>query len=144
MLTLQQVLFKLDREGYGDLATWKHVLSSDGALDLTGWTRHQFLHMCILSGCDYVPSIAGMGIKSAYRVARSGRTVDKVRGVAVCTVVLWQAVSLFSHSVASLQLFDTLCRLHHVPPGYQEEFERARLTFLHQRVYDPAKKVHPR
>lgn len=28
-----------------------------------------------------------------------------------------------------------------IPPSYEDEFKRARLTFLHQRVFDPSSKV---
>ena len=31
------------------------------------WNEDQFLQMCILSGCDYLPSIPGLGLKSVSR-----------------------------------------------------------------------------
>lgn len=34
-----------------------------------------------------------------------------------------------------VQLFSKLRRLRHIPPGYCESFERARMTFQHQRVF---------
>jgi len=38
----------------------------------------QFLHMCILSGCDYLDSIPGMGIKSAHKYVKQSRGKDQV------------------------------------------------------------------
>lgn len=40
-----------------------------------------------------------------------------------------------------LQLFSKLRRSRHIPPGYEEGFERARMTFRHQRVYCHDRKV---
>jgi exonuclease-1 len=35
--------------------------------------------MAILSGCDYLDSIPGMGLKTAYRLVRQYKTVERVR-----------------------------------------------------------------
>ena len=29
---------------------------------------------------------------------------------------------------------------HRIPIGYEENFQKAKITFLHQRVWDPVKK----
>lgn len=69
------------------------------------------LDISILSGCDYLESIQGVGVTTAHKLLSRERTVENV--------------------VAHLQ-----CRKQ-VPPNYLEDFFRARKTFLHQIVYDP-------
>jgi exonuclease-1 len=73
-----------------------------------------FRLMCILSGCDYLPSIAGMGIKNAHKlVAKNKDNVPR----------LFQNIRLEGKLT--------------IPKGYEGQFETANLTFLHQRVWDP-------
>jgi 5'-3' exonuclease len=38
----------------------------------------QFLDMCLFAGCDYLPSIPGLGIKTAYKLIKQHRTFKKV------------------------------------------------------------------
>ncbi|EPE26808.1 PIN [Glarea lozoyensis ATCC 20868] len=82
-------------------------------ITLTGWSDKEFRQMAILSGCDYLSSINNMGLKTAYRMLRKHKNVEKV--------------------VRMLQ-FDGK---FHVPKGYLEAFNQAELTFLHQRVFCP-------
>ncbi|TVY35645.1 Exodeoxyribonuclease [Lachnellula subtilissima] len=82
-------------------------------ITLTGWSDKEFRQMAILSGCDYLASISNMGLKTAYRMVRKHKTIEKV--------------------IRMLQ-FDGK---FHVPKGYLEKFYQAELTFLHQRVYCP-------
>jgi exonuclease-1 len=82
-------------------------------INLTGWTETEFRHMAILSGCDYLASINNMGLKTAYRMIRKHKTIEKV---------------------LRMLSFDGKFR---VPKGYLEDFYRAELTFLHQRVFCP-------
>lgn len=82
-------------------------------INLTGWTEKEFRQMAILSGCDYLASIANMGLKTAYRMIRKHKTIEKV--------------------IRMLQ-FDGK---YHVPKDYLDAFYQAELTFLHQRVFCP-------
>ncbi|RDW78236.1 hypothetical protein BP5796_06088 [Coleophoma crateriformis] len=82
-------------------------------ITLTGWSDVEFRRMAILSGCDYLASINNMGLKTAYRMVRKHKTIEKV--------------------IRMLQ-FDGK---HHVPNGYLEAYYQAELTFLHQRVFCP-------
>jgi len=36
--------------------------------------------MCVLAGCDYLPSLPGLGIKTAFKLVKSYRTIDNVMG----------------------------------------------------------------
>lgn len=68
--------------------------------------------MAILSGCDYLPSIPGIGLKTANSLLRKWKTAE-------------QAVRILS-----------LEGKKNVPRGYMEKFRMAEKCFLHQRVYD--------
>lgn len=70
----------------------------------------------MLSGCDYLDSIPGIGLKTAHRLLRRHKTVEKV--------------------VQMIKLEGTL----HVPANYIQSFAQAELAFIHQRVYDPSLK----
>jgi exonuclease 1 len=80
---------------------------------LRGWTDAQFRAMAILSGCDYLPSIPGVGLKTAWTLLRTYRTPENVI----------RAVRLEGKKA--------------VPQGYLEAFMIAEKVFLYQRVYDP-------
>lgn len=84
-------------------------------INLTGWSDTEFRRMAILSGCDYLASISNMGLKTAYRMVRKHKTIEKI--------------------VRMLQ-FDGK---FHVPKGYIEAFQQAESTFLYQRVFCPKK-----
>lgn len=47
-------------------------------LDLSGFTQQMLLEMCILSGCDYLSSIPGMGVKRAHALIQKLKTYEKV------------------------------------------------------------------
>ncbi|KAF7860593.1 uncharacterized protein EAF02_010827 [Botrytis sinoallii] len=82
-------------------------------VNLTGWSDAEFRRMAILSGCDYLPSMSNMGLKTAYRLVRKHKTIEKV--------------------LRMIQ-FDGK---FHVPKNYLESFYQAEFTFLHQRVFCP-------
>ncbi|KAL8744848.1 MAG: hypothetical protein Q9190_002945 [Brigantiaea leucoxantha] len=106
------LLTKLDQ--YGDcIEINRNDFTACRDISLVGWTDAEFRRMAILSGCDYLASINKMGLKTAYRLVRKYRTIEKI-------------VRMLS--------FDGQ---YHVPAGYFEAFKRAELTFLHQRVFCP-------
>ena len=84
---------------------------------LRGWTDEQFRAMAILSGCDYLPSIPGVGLKTAWTFLRKYRTPENV--------------------IRALRLEGKKS----VPQGYLEAFMVTEKVFLHQRVYDPLKEM---
>ncbi|KAI9824365.1 MAG: hypothetical protein M1819_000870 [Sarea resinae] len=108
----KHLLTKLDR--YGNcVEIRRNDFTACREINLAGWTDTEFRRMAILSGCDYLTSMNGLGLKTAYRLVRKHKTVEKVL-----------------HSVQ----FDGQ---HRVPSGYLEAFRQAELTFLHQRVFCP-------
>ncbi|TBU34279.1 PIN domain-like protein [Dichomitus squalens] len=117
----KNVLFKLDPAAatvtHISRADFAAVASADGGgsgLSLLGWSDAQFRTMAILSGCDYLPSIPGIGLKTAWALLRKHRTVENM--------------------VDALRLEGK----KKVPKGYLDAFRRAERVFMHQRVYDPA------
>ena len=117
----KQVLLKLDSvEGTvvsisrADFASL--TPSAGGGISLHGWSDVQFRAMAILSGCDYLPSISGVGLKTAWTLLRKHGTVDNV--------------------IRALQIEGK----KNVPRGYLQAFKLAEKVFLHQRVYDPLKR----
>lgn len=85
-------------------------------ISLAGWSDVEFRRMAILSGCDYLASINNMGLKTAYRMVRKHKTIEKI-------IRMLQFDGKFS-----------------VPKGYLEAYQRAEFTFLHQRVFCPEKR----
>ena len=47
-------------------------------MNLNGWNDEMFRHMCILSGCDYLPNIPKVGIKRAYNLVKQKRYIKNV------------------------------------------------------------------
>lgn len=106
------LLTKLDQ--YGNCIEINQAdFSACRDINLTGWSEKEFRQMAILSGCDYLASITNMGLKTAYRMIRKHKNVEKV--------------------IRMLQ-FDGK---YHVPKEYLDNFYQAELTFLHQRVFCP-------
>ena len=111
----KKLITKLDQ--YGDCV---EIRRSDFAacrdMSLAGFTDHDFRHMAILSGCDYLSSISKMGLKTAHSYVRKYKTVEKV-------IRMLEFENKFD-----------------VPPGYLDRFYRAERTFLHHRVFCPIEK----
>ncbi|RMZ91384.1 hypothetical protein DV736_g1396, partial [Chaetothyriales sp. CBS 134916] len=82
-------------------------------ISLAGWTDAMFRCMAILSGCDYLPNINKMGLKTAYRFVRKHKEAQK--------------------TIRMIALEGKLT----VPVDYLERFQQAELTFLHHRVFCP-------
>ncbi len=108
----KRLLSKLDQ--HGDLIEINRAdFTACREVSFVGWTDADFRRMCILSGCDYLPNIGRVGLKTAYRSIRKYRNVEKV--------------------LRMLQLEGQ----YHVPAGYIQSFKQAELTFLYQRVFCP-------
>ncbi|PHH69356.1 hypothetical protein CDD80_6795 [Ophiocordyceps camponoti-rufipedis] len=84
-------------------------------VSLAGWTDTEFRRMAILSGCDYLDNLPGVGLKTAYRLLRKGKTPERV--------------------VRMLQFEGK-----RVSENYLTQFYQAEMTFLHQWVFCPTKK----
>lgn len=109
------LLTKLDQ--YGDCIMVKQEdFTACRDINLVGWTCDDFRRMAILSGCDYLEGIHKMGLKTAHRMLRKYKTVERV--------------------VRFAQLEGKL----KIPAGYLDAFTQAENTFLYQWVYCPEAK----
>ncbi|KMZ66855.1 Flap endonuclease 1 [Zostera marina] len=106
-----RIIFKMDKFGQG-VEFRSSMLSRNKDLNFFGFTQQMVLETCILSGCDYLQSLPGMGLKRAHTLIQNFKTFDKV-------------IRHLRYNTAA------------VPPLYEESFQKAIWTFLHQRVYDP-------
>ncbi|PWA98234.1 5'-3' exonuclease, C-terminal domain-containing protein [Artemisia annua] len=106
-----RIIYKMDKFGQGVEFQYSK-LQNNRELNLAGFTKQMILEMCILSGCDYLQSLPGMGLKKAHALIKKFKCYNKV--------------------VKHLK-FSGIA----VPPLYEESFRKAIMTFQHQRVYDP-------
>ena len=107
------LLTKLDQ--YGECVMVNRAdFTACREISLVGWTDKEFRIMAMLSGCDYLPGIDKMGLKTAYRLVRKHKVVDRI---------------------ARTVQFDGKMK---VPVGYLDAFTRAERTFLYQWVFCPA------
>jgi exonuclease-1 len=106
------LLTKLDK--YGNCVMIRRQdFTACREMSLVGWSDQDFRCMSILSGCDYLDSIEGIGLKTAYRLLRKHKKVERVL----------QAVRLEGKKK--------------VPSDYLQQFVQAEMTFLYQWVYCP-------
>lgn len=103
-------VFKLDREGNCQSISLKDVFALP---ELAGISANAFIECCILSGCDYLPSIPKMGFRTAVKRMHRYRN--------------------FAALIAGLRSELTW----DVPDDYEENFRQVREIFAQQRVYDP-------
>ncbi|EHK23538.1 uncharacterized protein TRIVIDRAFT_37141, partial [Trichoderma virens Gv29-8] len=84
-------------------------------ISLTGWSDAEFRRMAIMSGCDYLNGLPGVGLKTAYRMLRKTKSPERI--------------------VRLLQFEGK-----RISENYLTLFYQAELTFLHQWVFCPTKK----
>jgi exonuclease-1 len=75
-----QIIFKMDKFGQG-VEFQITRLERNRELDFNGFTRQMLLEMCILSGCDYLPSLPGMGVKRAHALIQKLKCHEKVNPI---------------------------------------------------------------
>lgn len=111
-----RVIFKLDKDGNG-----VEINQSDFGMikEMRFWDIDRFRQMCILSGCDYLDSPRGIGLKKALKLLH--------RTDAYKLIDMWKN---WGQSVKAPVL----------PADYSSKFKVADLVFLYQRVYCPKKK----
>ncbi|XP_065833500.1 exonuclease 1-like [Oscarella lobularis] len=107
----KEVMFKMDESGNGILVNLSRLNEVKG---MHSFTLDSFRHMCILSGCDYLASVAGMGLVTARKM------------MIKCGMDPLKVIRLMRMS-----------GMKKVPEDYAEEFEKADMTFLYQVVFDP-------
>ena len=109
----ERVLFKMDDVGNGFLINLSEVGNVKGH-NMLGFSEDSFRHMCILSGCDYLDNIPGIGLVTADKLMRK-YGFDPVKAIRAVRVE----------------------KPNSVPQNYEESFQQANMTFLYQTVFDP-------
>lgn len=84
------------------------------------FTEEKFRYMCILSGCDYLSSLRGIGLAKACKLLRLANNPDILKVVRKIGHYLKMNIT--------------------VPEDYIKGFIRANNTFLYQLVFDPIKR----
>ncbi|XP_054568976.1 exonuclease 1 [Eptesicus fuscus] len=84
------------------------------------FTEEKFRYMCILSGCDYLSSLRGIGLAKACKVLRLANNPDIVKVIKKIGHYLKMNIT--------------------VPEDYIKGFIRANNTFLYQLVFDPIRR----
>ncbi|XP_006902581.1 PREDICTED: exonuclease 1-like [Elephantulus edwardii] len=84
------------------------------------FTEEKFRYMCILSGCDYLSSLRGIGLAKACKLLRLANNPDIIKVIKKIGHYLKMNIT--------------------VPEDYIKGFIRANNTFLYQLVFDPIKR----
>ncbi|KAG6551633.1 hypothetical protein Mapa_006712 [Marchantia paleacea] len=110
------VLFKMDRYGHCEEICLQKLFECDEtpakALCFKGFTQDLFLGMCVMAGCDFLPSIPGIGVKRAHALLAKYRSIPRV-----LSKLKFEKPTVF-------------------PENYITGFSQAKAIFSHARVYD--------
>lgn len=113
----KRILFKLDLTGNCLLIDSSKLYLSMGCRE-DKYTFEKFRYMCILSGCDYLDSLPGIGLAKACKFILKTEETDMMR-----------ALDKIPSYLNMRQLI--------VPEDYKINFLKADATFQHMIVYDP-------
>ncbi|KAI8376386.1 PIN domain-like protein [Radiomyces spectabilis] len=105
------VIFKLNKYGEGVQIRLSN-LNRLKEMKLGDWDATKIRHMCILSGCDYLPSLPGVGLKTAYQLLKTYKSADQV-----------------------IKVLRSQGKMKKIP-HYQEAFHRADQAFMYPFVFD--------
>uniref|UniRef100_A0AAY4EYX5 Exonuclease 1 n=1 Tax=Denticeps clupeoides TaxID=299321 RepID=A0AAY4EYX5_9TELE len=118
----KKVILKMDKLGNGLEIDQAHLGRCRSLGDI--FTEEKFRYMCILSGCDYLASLYGIGLGKACRLLKMANNPDILKVIRKMGQYLKMNIS--------------------VPDEYVEGFIKANNTFLYQLVFDPiSRKVVP-
>lgn len=117
----KKILFKMDNNGGGILVEQEQLHISMN-MPRDKFTFDKFVNMCILSGCDYLPSLHGIGLAKACK---------------------------FFTITTNPDIHNVLCKLPsylkmphlEVTTEYRDGFMQAKNTFLYQLVFDPLERI---
>jgi hypothetical protein len=115
------LFYKLSFTGEGKYLNTEKLFSSKiiSKYPLNNFDKNSFLIMCIMSGCDYLKSFKGVGLKKAYKIVKEDSLLDNCIKKAL-------SGSTSKYSVETIE-------------KYKENFIKAILTFRFQVVYCPMK-----
>ncbi|XP_023766582.1 exonuclease 1 [Lactuca sativa] len=107
------VVFKMDRYGNGEEIALDKVLGSVRRIpSFLDFDKELFAGMCGLAGCDFLPSVPGIGISKAYALVSKYRNLSRV-------------LSMLKYEKGN-----------QMPQEYFKSFKEACVVFHHARIYD--------
>ncbi|XP_034041531.1 exonuclease 1 [Thalassophryne amazonica] len=114
----KKVILKMDKHGNGLEIDQSHL----GRCRSLGnvFTEEKFRYMCIISGCDYLPSLHGIGLGKACKLLRLAKDPDILKVI---------------RKMGQYLKMDLV-----VPEEYIAGFVKANNTFLYQLVFDPLRR----
>lgn len=114
---VKKVFFKMDRSGNGFEVDMERIDEVDEEVNMKNFSHDMFMTTCIISGCDYLDSIKGVGFKKAHRLVYEN-------GIDLKTIM------------KKIRREGKLL----IPPDYEQNYEKAILTFKFQFVFCPDKR----
>ncbi|XP_045148774.1 exonuclease 1 isoform X2 [Echinops telfairi] len=114
----KKVILKMDQLGNGLEIDQARLGMCKQLRDM--FTEEKFRYMCILSGCDYLSSLRGIGLAKACKLLRLANNPDIVKVIKKIGHYLKMNIK--------------------VPDDYIKGFIQANNTFLYQLVFDPIKR----
>ncbi|KAJ8665103.1 hypothetical protein QAD02_006765 [Eretmocerus hayati] len=120
----KKIFFKMDMYGYGVLVEQNKLHLAMG-LSQSQFHMDKFRHMCILSGCDYLASLPGIGLAKACKFIIKNSDEN-----------IYNALQRLGSSLNMKSLT--------VTKEYRDNFMRALVTFKHQLVYCPLRRKQVR
>ncbi|XP_022137457.1 exonuclease 1 [Momordica charantia] len=106
-------IFKMDRYGNGEEMMLDKIFDSAGCTpSFRNFDKELLTGMCVLAGCDFLPSVPGIGIAKAYALVSKYRNLERVL------------------SVLKLE------KRKQMPEDYFKFFRQAMAVFQHAQIYD--------
>ncbi|KAM1938305.1 hypothetical protein FF1_015921 [Malus domestica] len=113
----QAIVFKMDHYGNGEEIVLENVFNPGSRKpSFQNFDQELFTGMCVLAGCDFLPSVHGIGIAKAYALVAKYRNLDR-------------ALSALKSQKGSQMAED-----------YPKCFREAVAVFQHAQIYDADKK----
>lgn len=109
------IVFGCDKMLYKFDGTTVHEFNRSKLIKHDDFLNKYIKEICILSGCDYLPSVKGIGLISAIKLIKKHQCYKK----AILEIGIKKVV----------------------PKDYENEFQRALITFEEQIVFDPISKT---
>ncbi|KAK2971884.1 hypothetical protein RJ640_015404 [Escallonia rubra] len=106
------VVFKMDRHGNGEEIVLDKVFDPARVPSLGNLNKELFTGMCVLAGCDFLPSVPGIGPSKAYSLVSKYRNLDRVLSIL------------------------KFAKGNQMPEDYVKSFKEAVAAFQHARIYD--------
>lgn len=136
-----RILFKCTQDGYAKEFTAERAFavgngsSMKGQVNFEGWNKEMLMLTCILSGCDYLPSLRGIGFRTAYKMVSFRKeiagVVKEIRGCDRWTKEeveryvqgLHAAILAFKHALVWDPSTKSCTRLHPLAQGDVEHMK---------------------